>query len=105
MEYADDFVLAVGRMSNSESPTSYVTLINFGGEEQNVDISGADFDPDMSQGIVVIDTNGAAGWVNYDLNSDVMMIVMNMFLLFFSTIVELNNINLSAYQTIVLQLI
>lgn len=53
-------MLAIGRMENSESPNSYVTLVNFSGADVAVDIS-ADFDPDRAQGAVVVDTGGSAG--------------------------------------------
>lgn len=80
-EYSDDRVLAIGRMQNSASVSSYVTLINFSDSDATFDIRD-DFDPDLAEGVAVVDSYGNAG-----------------------TLYDLTNITLFPYQSLVIQLI
>ena len=104
-EYADDHVIGVGRLANSVSTTTYVTLINFDGSDTNsfsiqqvfsrqtcqcqillmsshVSFSSQDFDPDLFQGVAVFDSYGGAG-----------------------ALFDLNNISLRPWQSLMLQLV
>ncbi len=59
-EYNGDSVLAIGRVKISEFDATFVTLVNFGSQQESVDIMG-DFDPEIQQGLAQISTSGSAG--------------------------------------------